>query len=55
MYVRVKQTGRIYKVPAIDFEGIVIRKGEPSVIIVENDGCLLLKDVEILKDEKGQK
>lgn len=36
--------GRTYKVLAIDFTGVIIRKGEPSVIIEENEGCVPLKD-----------
>ena len=39
----------MYNVLAIDFEGVCIRKGEPVLIHDENDGCLLLKDVELLQ------
>ena len=39
----------MYNVLAIDFEGVCIRKGEPALIHAENEGCLLLKDVELLQ------
>ncbi len=37
-------------VACIDFAGIVIRKGEPSYIERENDGCFLIKDSIFLYD-----
>lgn len=50
MQVKVKSTGEIKNVLAIDYAGVCIRKGEPSVIVDENDGCLRMGDVEILSN-----
>jgi len=46
--MKVKYKDRIYPVLAIDFEGIIIRKGEPSVIVKENDGCIPLSECELI-------
>lgn len=56
--VLVKYKGEVQAALAIDFAGVCIRKGEPSVIIKENDGCIPLSQCEmyitIIEDEKGE-
>jgi hypothetical protein len=53
--MKVKYKGKEYKVLAIDFEGVCIRKGEPSVIINDNDGCIKLSECEIIYPQSDEK
>ena len=48
MKLKVKYQNKIYDVLAIDFAGISICKGHPSVIIEENEGCVPLSDCEVI-------
>ena len=46
--MQIKYKGKFYRPLVIDFDGVLIRKGEPSVIIRENDGCIPLSDCELI-------
>ena len=51
--MKVEYRGTIHKVLAIDFDGIIIRKGEPSVIIKENDGCISLSECKLIYPQRS--